>query len=205
LESVFAHWISQYGYAGIFSLLMFGIIGLPVPDETLLTFSGYLVFKGELGIIPTIASAFLGSICGISISYGVGRSGGMFLIRKYGSRVRITPEDMERAGRWMGRFGRWALLFGYFIPGVRHLTALAAGASQIEYPVFAVFAYAGGLVWSTTFIALGYFLGKEWVGTSAAIHRWALIASSAIVLILLAYYLANRKTPKNNRPNRPAK
>ena len=37
------HWISQHGYVGIFSLLVFGIIGLPVPDEWLLTFSGYLI------------------------------------------------------------------------------------------------------------------------------------------------------------------
>jgi membrane protein DedA with SNARE-associated domain len=40
------HWISQYGYVGIFSLLMLGIIGVPVADEALLAFSGYLVFKG---------------------------------------------------------------------------------------------------------------------------------------------------------------
>src|SRR2546422_8373458 len=26
-------WVVQHGYAGIFSLLIFGIVGLPVPDE----------------------------------------------------------------------------------------------------------------------------------------------------------------------------
>ena len=36
-------WISQYGYLAIFLLLVMGIVGLPVPDETLLTFTGYLV------------------------------------------------------------------------------------------------------------------------------------------------------------------
>ena len=41
-------WIAQYGYLAIFCLLMFGIVGLPVPDETLLTFTGYLVYKGTL-------------------------------------------------------------------------------------------------------------------------------------------------------------
>lgn len=44
--------ISHYSYAAIFSLLMLGIFGLPIPDETLLTFSGYLVSKGDLHLIP---------------------------------------------------------------------------------------------------------------------------------------------------------
>ena len=29
-------WITQYGYFAIFLLLVCGIVGLPVPDETLL-------------------------------------------------------------------------------------------------------------------------------------------------------------------------
>src|SRR5262249_10845952 len=58
------NWVSQFGYPALFSLLMLGIVGLPIPDETLLTFAGYLVFKNELNLIPTLATAFLGSSCG---------------------------------------------------------------------------------------------------------------------------------------------
>ena len=47
LEQQVLAWIAQYGYLAIFCLLVFGIVGLPVPDETLLTFTGYLVFKGH--------------------------------------------------------------------------------------------------------------------------------------------------------------
>jgi membrane protein DedA with SNARE-associated domain len=53
---------------GIFGLLMRGIVGIPVPDETLLVFTGYLIFKHELDPLPAFASGFLGSICGISRS-----------------------------------------------------------------------------------------------------------------------------------------
>jgi membrane protein DedA with SNARE-associated domain len=63
-----AAFIYAYGYLGIFSLLMLGIVGLPVPDEWLLTFAGYLIFKGHFQIVPTLAAAVLGSICGISVS-----------------------------------------------------------------------------------------------------------------------------------------
>ncbi len=198
MEDAPLQWVSQHGYLGIFSLLMFGIIGLPVPDEALLTFSGYLVFRRQLDFIPTIASAFLGSICGISISYWFGRSGGLFLIRRYGHWVHITPARIKRVSGWLERSGRWGLIIGYFIPGIRHLTALVAGSAQLKYSIFSAFAYTGAFLWSTTFIALGFFLEKEWAGTSAAIHRWTLIGFAAIASILVLYYLAYRKTKKDS-------
>jgi len=39
MEFVF-QWVSTYGYGALFLLLMLGIVGLPIPDETLLVFCG---------------------------------------------------------------------------------------------------------------------------------------------------------------------
>ncbi len=72
----FEHLIIDYGYPGLFVLLMLGIVGLPVPDETLLAFAGYLVFQGKLSPVPTLLASFLGSACGISLSYFLGASPG---------------------------------------------------------------------------------------------------------------------------------
>ena len=88
MSDVAFHWIEHHGYVGIFSLLAFGIVGLPVPDEWLLTFSGFLVFKGTLRFVPTFGAAFLGSACGITVSYTLGRIFDTYVIVKYGSRVR---------------------------------------------------------------------------------------------------------------------
>src|SRR5512142_2885205 len=120
------HWIYSYGYFALFGSLMFGIVGLPIPDETLLTLSGYLVFKGEFNLIPTLCIAFLGSISGISLSYAIGRSGGYTVVRKYGPRFHITEEKLQSVDRWFERVGKWMLTIGYFIPGVRHVMALVA-------------------------------------------------------------------------------
>ncbi|MDR3628293.1 MAG: DedA family protein, partial [Ignavibacteriaceae bacterium] len=117
---------------GIFSLLMLGIIGLPVPDETLLTLSGYLIFHGELKLIPTFFSAFLGSIAGISISYAIGSTFGHHILIKYGHYIHITEDRMEKAHLWFEKIGRWSLLVGYFIPGVRHVVAIFAGTSELQ-------------------------------------------------------------------------
>jgi membrane protein DedA with SNARE-associated domain len=165
------HWITQYGYFGIFSLLVLGIVGLPIPDETLLTFAGYLVYRGQLQAVPTLAAAFLGSACGITLSYTLGRVTGYFVIEKYGPKLHIHMDRVHQIHDWFHRLGGFTLTFGYFVPGVRHLTAYVAGASELEYPAFAGFAYSGGLIWSVTFISLGYLLGDRWDRASGEIGR----------------------------------
>lgn len=181
--------VAQYGYVAIFVLLMLGIVGLPVPDETLLTFTGYLVYRGNMHVIPACISAFLGTVCGITVSYMVGRTGGFYLLKKYGPRIRITAEKVARVDRWFEHAGRWSLTLCYFVPGVRHLIALVAGASKMKLSVFAPFAYSGGLVWSIGFIAAGYYLGKDWHILSEPTHRILTILSIAAIVIMAAYLL----------------
>ena len=125
-------WITQYGYIAIFCLLVLGIVGLPVPDETLLTFTGYLIYKGHMSPPLGFASALGGSVSGITISYLLGRTFGLVLIRRYGKYLRITEEHVQKAHAWFERVGHWGLTFGYFVPGVRHFTAYAAGMSQVR-------------------------------------------------------------------------
>jgi membrane protein DedA with SNARE-associated domain len=185
-------WVAHYGYVAIFSLLVLGIIGLPIPDETLLLFVGYLIYRGQLRPIPSLISAFLGSLCGITLSYAVGRTFGLYVVKTYGHYFHVTDERMERVHRWFRQMGRWALTFGYYVPGVRHLTAYVAGASKLELPVFALFAYSGGLVWSASFIGLGYALGQRWshVGVGLQLH---LALTAAVALILIFVYIRFRR------------
>src|SRR5437879_2037327 len=146
MDTIF-HWVVEYGYAGLFVLLMLGIVGLPIPDETLLTFAGYLCYHRHLNLPFTILSAFGGSVCGITISYGLGRTFGYYLVHKYGYLLSITDEKMNRVLMWFERVGKWTLPIGYFIPGIRHLTAYVAGTSKLPWYLFALFAYPGGFVW----------------------------------------------------------
>jgi membrane protein DedA with SNARE-associated domain len=185
-------WITQYGYVAIFSLLVLGIVGLPVPDETLLTFTGYLVFTGHLSPVPAFLSAFAGSASGITISYILGRTFGLKLIHRYGKYLRITEEHINHVHAWFARVGHWGLTFGYFIPGVRHFTAYAAGMSEVEPHQFALFAYSGSILWTASFISLGYFLGERWQSVQKNVDRY--LAGAAIALLILAMaWLAWRK------------
>lgn len=182
-------WIVLHGYAGIFSLLVFGIIGLPVPDEWLLTFSGYLVFKHTLIFLPTFFAAFIGSACGITVSYLLGRILDTYVLVKYGWIFHLTPERLARVHLWFEQRGRWTLLAGYFIPGVRHLTGYVAGASKLSFTSFALFAYTGAFCWAATFITLGYFLGEEWNRVMESLHQTRLLVIGLALAAVLGYLL----------------
>jgi membrane protein DedA with SNARE-associated domain len=173
MEQSILAWITHYGYGAIFLLLALGIVGLPIPDETLMTFTGFLVFEHKLSLPLAFAAAWGGSTCGITISYWLGRRFGLKLIRRYGKYVRVTEEHVEKAHAWFDRVGHWGLTFGYFIPGIRHLSAYAAGMSNLEPRQFALFAYPGGALWVTTFLTLGYFLGNRWEAVSRQVEHYA--------------------------------
>jgi membrane protein DedA with SNARE-associated domain len=187
MEQQVLAWITQYGYLAIFCLLVLGIVGLPVPDETLLTFSGYLIYKGNFAMPLAFAAAFAGSACGITISYWLGRTFGLKLIHRYGRYLRITEEHVQKAHAWFERVGHWGLTFGYFVPGVRHFTAYAAGMSEVAPHQFAVFAYSGGMLWVATFLSLGYFLGERWEAVEKNIHEYLVWITIAAAIVLLAY------------------
>jgi len=196
------HWVSTYGYAAIFGLLVLGIVGLPVPDEWLLVFSGYLVYSGRLSLAGALSAAILGSIVGITLSYLIGRSIGLPLIHsKFGRGLHISDEQIRRVHDWFHRMGHWALFAGYFIPGVRHFTALVAGTSCLEFPLFALYAYGGAIFWVCTFMFLGMHFGDQWQTVFQTIEshiREATAAGAVLVVCYLLWRYATRKTRRRN-------
>jgi membrane protein DedA with SNARE-associated domain len=183
------HWISSYGYAAIYLLLMLGIVGLPVPDETLLVYTGYLIYKGTLGGPEAWAAAFLGSATGITVSYVLGRTLGFYSIHHYGKYIHLTEARIKKVHEWFEHLGRIVLSIGYFVPGVRHATALVAGATELDLASFAIFAYTGAAFWVTTFLSLGYLLGDNWDRVDHTIHKYGVAVGAAVIALLAIWWL----------------
>ena len=184
----FQSWIASYGYPAIFILLVTGIVGLPVPDETLLTLTGYLIFSGTLRLAPSCVSALLGTMSGVTISYIIGRIGGGRFLHRFGARLHIRPESVDRVHGWFKRWGHWSLTIGYFVPGVRHVIAIVAGSTGLEYRTFALFAYSGSVVWVGVFITAGYYLGERWQAFPQAMTNVALWLLAAALSGALAFW-----------------
>jgi membrane protein DedA with SNARE-associated domain len=189
--------ITQYSYFGIFIALGLGIVGLPVPDETLMAYAGFLVFNGKLNYFYTIMVSFMGTSCGITLGYFLGRSFGNPFIRRYASKMHVNQDDIQDAENLYNKYGKFALFIGYFIPGIRHLTAIFAGVSLMPYRTFALFAYTGGFLWTITLVSFGYFLGEKWHYVYMYSHRFIipLVLLSIVVLIIGIYW----KTVKAKR------
>jgi len=183
--------VATYGYGALFGLLIFGIVGLPIPDETLLVFCGYLIFKGKLNAVETYLAALAGSCCGITVSYFIGRTAGLGVVHRFGKYLHVNDRKLARVHGWFEHSGHWALFGGYYIAGVRHFTAIIAGASKLEFPAFALFAWSGAATWVAVFLTLGYFIGERWRPVAELVHHYLLYAS-ALVAALALLYLAVR-------------
>lgn len=152
------HLLTTYGSLALFFLLALGIFALPIPDETLIVLAGVLLAEERLSLFATSVAGYAGSMCGITLSYFLGAVAGKYLIR-HGGWLGFTDERQKTVHRWYRRYGKWVLVFGYFVPGVRHVTGLVAGMGMLEYRQFACFAYSGAVLWVSTFLLLGYFVG----------------------------------------------
>lgn len=151
--------VNQYGYLAIYLLLSLGIIGLPVPDEILMTLIGYLSHQGVLNYPMSLTVSFLGALTGMCISYGIGRKVGRPIITKWGKWIGLNEKRYQKVEDWFRRFGGWTIVFGYYIPGVRHVSCYISGISRIPFRIYVLIAAFGSFLWSAVFITIGYYVG----------------------------------------------
>jgi len=185
-STLLIHYITQYGYLGIYVILGISILGLPIPDEFLMTFVGFLSFSGQLNPVLAILSAATGSMTGITIAYFLGRffeANVLAYLKKHAGGERV-----ETVLKWYHRHGGKLLTVGYFIPGVRHLSGYISGLSHLRYRNFAFFAYLGAFLWTSLFIVLGRTLGSRWATILPILHRYSVLLGVIAVVLFLAFY-----------------
>ncbi len=190
-------WILGHAYLGLFLSLVLGVAFLPLPDEAVLAMAGSMVANHHLQWIPALVTCWMGAWCGITLSYGTGR----LLPLRW-----IKHPAFHRAEQWYHTYGPWTLFTGYFVPGLRHLTALVAGASRMPFPTFVKYAYSGGMLWSTSLLVAGYFLGREW---SLLIETWhhhfVLISLTGVFLVGAGGLIMLRRAEPNMYQDKQAR
>ncbi|MDR7316538.1 DedA family protein [Brevibacillus nitrificans] len=193
MMSSFGGYITQYGYGALFGLFFLGILGMPLPEETLLVFSGFLVSTGKLDYWPTFLVCFLGSVTAMTAAYWIGRTLGYTFIERYGKRFGLGYTVYKRTEDWFNRVGKWALPVGYFIPGVRQFTAYFAGITRLPFPTFMLYTYLGGLFWSLLFVTIGWQLGERWDEMFDLISRnLAIVCLGVLAIIAIWSYARHR-------------
>lgn len=203
LPEISAHswWLLEYGSLVLFALLALGIVAFPIPEEALMTIAGILMREGKLFIPLTALCAYAGAITGITLSFLLGKTAGTYVMHRWGSYIGINEDRMRIAHAWFERFGKWLLVIGYFIPGIRHLTGFFAGVSELRFKHFALFAYSGAILWVSTFLLLGYYVGDYVfkIVENLEIIDLIVLAVSAIIFIILFLIAYKYKTKKSSK------
>ena len=95
MEQHIGELIAHYGYFGIIIALAGGIVGLPIPDEFLLTFVGYNVSKGVMSGTAAFLSGMAGAMLGITLSYILGLKLGLPVLKNM-MKIRIKEHHIEK-------------------------------------------------------------------------------------------------------------
>ncbi|WKB36264.1 hypothetical protein QS257_03435 [Terrilactibacillus sp. S3-3] len=77
-DAQFGSTFEYYGYVILFLSLMLEMLAFPLPNELLMSYVGYLVFKGEMNWLAAMTAGIAGCISGITITYWIGRKLGAF-------------------------------------------------------------------------------------------------------------------------------
>lgn len=185
--------IMQYGYVALYGLLAVGIVGVPVPDEILMTFVGYLTSIGWFRFGISLCVSFFGAMTGMVVSYTLGRKVGKPFLWRYGEWIKLTPARLSKAESWFRKYGMWTVSFGYFVPGVRHFTCYLAGVSSVGLGRYLLYAGSGALIWCTAFITLGRFIGQSIDTIMPLVHKYMGLGALAVsAVIVCAAYVAIR-------------
>ena len=185
---------NNYGYIVLLIALMLELIAFPLPGEALMTYCGYVIYEGKMSLTISILIATFGVCIGITLSYFIGKILGRSFFEKHGHYIHMDKNRLDKISIWFEKYGNKLLVVAYFIPGVRHVTGYFSGITNISYKKFAVNAYIGAFIWTTTFISLGDFFGINLGRYHGPFKKYLLIGSLiATVIIIIIYFYKTHK------------
>lgn len=171
-------------------------VGFFFPGEIAVLLGGVLAFEHRAALPAVIAVAVLGAVVGDTVGYLVGRRWGRGLLRSTVGRV-VKDEHLDKAERYLARRGGRAVFFGRFTTALRVLIPGLAGMARIDYATFAIWNVAGGVIWATGFVLLGYVAGTSWRRVEHAARNAGMVlvvgAVAAGVVVLVARWAAHHQ------------
>lgn len=191
MQEIIIQVMNQFGYIGIFLLILIENVFPPIPSEVILTFGGFMTTQTDMSVLGVIIVATLGSIGGAIILYLVGRLINKDVIEKWldgkvGKILRFKREDVEKANGWFEKKGKYTVLFCRCVPIVRSLISIPAGMSKMKFVPFIILTTIGSAVWNTVLVVLGSVAGNSWDKIASIIDRF----SDVILIILIVSAVA---------------
>ncbi|MCW2753024.1 MAG: putative rane protein [Marmoricola sp.] len=161
-------------------------LGFVVPGETAAVIAGVAAGLGHVPLAAAIAVVVVAAIVGDSVGYEVGRAWlgpAMDKVRfldKHRSRIAHAQDFLRRRGGVAVFLARFTAFFRAMMPAL-------AGAALMPYRRFLAWNAAGGIVWGSVFVSIGYLAGQSYhrieqlAGRGLAIGLAVLVVAALIV------------------------
>jgi len=134
------------------------IVGLFLPGDSLLFAAGVVLAQhgAEIQAWALSLAALVTAVVGNQIGYYVGRQTGTRFIARRGGRV-LNQHNLDRAKAFLDRRGFLAIVAARWIPWVRTLAPLVAGAAGMNSRRFMLATTAGAILWVPTLVLVGFY------------------------------------------------
>lgn len=194
MTSLIEHILSLSGWLAL--LIVFAVpalessvfLGFFFPGETALILGGVLASYHRVSLWAVLVAGISGAIIGDSVGYLVGREYGPRLLQARPFRRFLKPRRIEQAQEYLTRRGGRAVFFGRFTAALRVLVPGLAGMARMRYRVFLPFNVAGGAIWGTIMVMLGYLAGASWKQVA---HYATQVGIALFVVVVLALLLGH--------------
>ena len=167
--------IQQYGYLAI-------AVGTFAEGETVLLLGGFAAHRGYLDLAGVIAAAFVGSLCGDTLYFEIGRRKGMAFLE----RRPAWKKHVARVLTMVHSHQTLLILSFRFLYGIRTVAPFAIGASGVPLRRFLVLNVVSAALWASAFGTLGYLLGNTLQAVLGDIERYERAVFAAILFASIA-------------------
>ncbi len=150
-----------------------GFVGLFVPGELATFFGAALAGVSGIPLWIVAVAAVTGSITGDSIGYWMGKRFGPAMLEH--RLLKKAKPALERATRFLDAKGKWALVAARFMPMIRTLTPVAAGAGGLRFRQFIVGDGIGALLWGVMIATIGHWAGFRWEAIEGGVRQGSLL------------------------------
>lgn len=205
MQQFILHIIEQFGYFGVFFLILIENVFPPIPSEVILLFSGFFSSYTSLSVFYMILASTLGSFLGAIILYYIGKIFNKERLKKIvngrlGKILFLKENDIDKADEWFDNKGNKSVFFCRFVPIVRSLISIPAGMSEMPMGKFIIYTICGSMIWNTVLICLGYKLGDNWEYVLTILDKYQMVVIIILIIILgyviIKFYRKKRKSKK---------
>ena len=131
----------------------------PVPGNLLIVALGVGAAEGAVTIWQVLVAMEIATVIGATILYGIAAWAGRRLAYRYGRFVGLPHARLLRVERWVRRHGFAAVVLARLVPGLRIVTAFAAGTLSVPLRVFLPALVLGAFVYILACAMIGYLVG----------------------------------------------